>query len=413
MDLNNTAESQNNIPNPKRTNFIPKIIVVALVFVFGFWLGQTIILPFTPDKPPIINLKNEDKPREIQVDFAPFWQVWSKVTESYLERTKIDPQDLLYGAIKGMVEGLGDPYTVFLPPDENKEFLLSLSGTYEGVGIELDIRDERLVVVSPIANSPASKAGVRPGDIITYINDDEASRLSIQEAVKKIRGKADTQIRLMVERNGKELTFNLTRAEITLKSAEYKDLGGGIAHIKVTRFGDNTLADWNKAVTEALSKNSNKLILDLRNNPGGRLDYAVELVSDFVPEDTVALIEEESSGRRTEFKTEKPPKLQNVKVVVLINKGSASASEIVAGALRDLKGIALLGETSFGKGTIQRVDDFPDGSGLHLTFAKWLTPKGTWVHGKGIKPDVEVALTEADFEADKDPQLDRAIKQLK
>ncbi|OGY25298.1 MAG: hypothetical protein A2Z11_02970 [Candidatus Woykebacteria bacterium RBG_16_43_9] len=397
----------------KISETLPRLIFIIIIFVFGIWVGQNVALPFAPDRGSLFSISNQNTPREIKADFAPFWEAWDTVTSEFLERNKLDPQDLIYGAIRGMVQSVGDPYTVFLDPKQNSDFELSLSGTYEGIGIEIDIRDNQLVVVAPIDGTPAQKAGVQAGDKILEIDGEDTVVMTIQEAVQKIRGEMGGDVVLKLGRNGKNLDVTITRAKIVIKSVEFEDLGGGTARIKINRFGDNTFAEWSKGVNQFVSGGFKKLVLDLRNNPGGRLDHSISIAGDFVNKGTTVVMEEDSSGKQIPFKTENQPRLKGVKVVVLLNKGSASASEIVAGALRDTLAVKLVGETSFGKGTIQRVDDFPSGAGLHITFAKWLTPKGTWVNQKGIKPDIEVKLTEKDIKAKRDPQLDRAKQLLK
>jgi len=405
--------SQINKPKIDLSLLVPKIIFVVLVFASGVWLGQNVALPFGQPKSPLFRILNKNTPREIQVDFAPFWDVWSEVTTNYLERAKLDPQKLLYGAISGMVGAVGDPYTVFLDPGENRDFELSLSGTYEGVGIELDIREGKLVVVAPIEGTPAAKAGVRAGDTILEINGADSSTLTVQEAVEKIRGKAGTSVRLKLARDSQVLEVTIPRAKITLKSVEFADLGGGMAKVKITRFGENTISEWDQVVNQVISGGHRKIILDLRNNPGGLLSDAITISGDFVSKGTSLMWEEEASGRRTPSVSQGEGRLRTVKLVVLINKGSASASEIVAGALRDSLGAKLVGETSFGKGTIQKPENLRDGSGLHITIAKWLTPSGFWVHKVGLKPDFEVKLTDADIAAGRDPQLEKAKELLK
>lgn len=395
----------------KISEIIPKFVFIAIVFAFGIWVGQNVVFPFSSDRAPIFNISNQNTPTQIKADFAPFWDAWDKVTSGYLERSKIDPQKLIYGAIAGMVNSLGDPYTVFLDPEQNREFELSLSGTYEGVGIEIDIRDKTLVVVAPIDGTPAQKAGVQAGDKILQIDGEDTSGMSIQDAVAKIRGERDTKIVLGLGRDGKKLEVTITRAKIVIKSVEFEDLGDGMAKIKITRFGDNTFSEWSKAVNKFVATGYKKLIIDVRNNPGGRLDHSISIAGDFVNKGTTIVIEEEASGKQIPFKTENNLRLKGVKTVVLINKGSASASEIVAGALRDLLGVKLVGETTFGKGSIQKVEDLAAGAGLHITFAKWLTPKGTWVNQEGLKPDIKVKRTPEDVKANRDPQLDKA-KQL-
>jgi len=410
---NQSSSNKNRKFKDTFSNLFPKIIFVVLVFAFGVWIGQNVTLPFGSQNAPLFRISNKSTPKEIQVDFAPFWDVWERVTSGYLDRTKLDPKKLLYGAISGMVGAVGDPYTVFLDPTENEDFTTSLSGTYEGIGIELGASNGATVVIAPIDGSPASKAGVEAGDKILAIDGADASAMTLQDAVNKIRGKEGTNITLKLERAGKSFDITLTRAKILIKSVEFKDLGSGTAQVKVSRFGDNTLSEWNDAVGKVVSGGYKKIILDLRNDPGGRLDYAIDIAGDFVSRGKTVMLQEDASGKRTPFSSDNEGRLQDVQVVVLINKGSASASEIVSGALRDTRGVKLVGETSFGKGVIQRVDSLSDGSGLHITFAKWLTPSGFWVNGKGLKPDIEIKLTDDDKNAGRDPQLDKAKELLK
>lgn len=406
--------NQTNKPKINFSTLAPRIVFVILVFAFGVWVGQNVALPFGKQNEPVFRILNKNAPLGVQVDFAPFWNVWDEITANYLERSKLDPKQLLYGAISGMVEAVGDPYTVFLNPEENRDFELSLYGTYEGVGIELDVRDGKLVVLAPIEGSPAAKAGVRAGDAILEINGVDSSTLTVRDAVKKIRGKAGTSVKFKMSRDGKTFDVEITRAQITIKSVEYKDLGQGVAQVKIIRFGSNeTEKEWGEAVNKLVAGGFKKIILDLRNNPGGLLETAVTVSGDFVPTGTTVMLEEDSSGKKVPLNSKEDPRLANVKLVVLINKGSASASEIVAGALRDIRGVQLVGETSFGKGTIQKPENLSDGSGLHITIAKWLTPSGFWVHKVGLKPDVEVKLTEDDIKNNRDPQLEKAKELLK
>lgn len=388
------------------------IILGVLIFLVGVWFGQNFDFGANNGrpKPSIINLLNRSTPSQVNVDFNQFWKVWDTLTGSYLGKKDIDQQKLLYGAISGMVNALDDPYTVFLDPSQNQAFNADLSGTYEGVGIEIGSRENKLIVVSPIDGAPAAKAGVLAGDHIAKINDKDTTTLTIPQAVKEIRGSAGTEVKLTLVRNNREIEVSLKREKITVKSVQFVDKGNSLAVIKISRFGDNTQDEWNEVVTRFTTEGYKKLIIDLRNDPGGRLDTAIYISNEFVSTNVTLLQEEDSEGKREEFKSTREGRLQNITPVVLINKGSASASEILAGALRDLKKASLVGETSFGKGTVQKVEDLAAGSGLHLTVAKWLTPSGTWVHGKGLKPDHEIALTEADINSGKDPQLDKAVQ---
>ena len=396
----------------KYEDFIPKVFGAIIILLAGIWIGQSFVLPFG-SRDPIYNFTNRDTPKHITVDFQPFWDVWDQLSESHLNKSEIDPQKLLYGAISGMVGAVGDPYSVFLDPLQNESFLSSLAGSYQGVGIELGARDGKLVVISPLDGTPAQKAGVKAGDFIIGINGEDATSISVPEAVQLIRGEAGTEVTLLLQRKGKApFEIKITRGNITIESASLT-VRNEIPVIKLSRFGDNTQQDWDKIVNEILTKNYKKIILDLRNNPGGRLDLSIYIAGEFLSNGKTVLIQEDAGGNQEKLNNDRDGRMQNVKLIILINEGSASASEIVAGALRDINNVQLVGKTSFGKGTIQKVEDFADGSGLHITTAKWLTPNGTWVNDTGLKPDVEVERTDKDFEAGKDPQLDAAIKLLK
>jgi carboxyl-terminal processing protease len=395
----------------KFEDMLPKIVAVLIIFLAGIWVGQNVALPFG-SRTPIFNFTNTKAPSNVNVDFSPFWDVWKEISETHLDRSDIDPQKLLYGAISGMVKAVGDPYSVFLDPSQNEAFLDSLLGTYEGVGIELGARDGKLVIIAPIEGTPAEAAGVRAGDFIIGIDGRDATNITVPEAVGLIRGEAGDKVKLLLQRKGKDpFEVEITRKKITIKSLSLSE-ENSIPVIKLSRFGDSTNSEWDKAVNNILTKNYRKVILDLRNNPGGRLDQSVYIAGEFLPKGTVVLIQEDSKGEQVELTNDRDGRLQTIELLVLINEGSASASEIVAGALRDNKGTKLVGEKTFGKGTVQKVEDLPDGSGLHITIAKWLTPAGTWVNATGLSPDVKVEKTEEDYEKDLDPQLNRAIKLL-
>ena len=388
--------------------YITLLISALIIFLAGVWFGQVAVLPFGSNQK-IINLTNKDTPSYVNVDFAPFWSVWEQVTRNHLNSENVDPQKLLYGAISGMVNAVGDPYSVFLDPKQNAEFLSSLSGTFEGVGIELGSRNNKLVVVAPLEGTPAELAGIRAGDMIVAIDGKDTTSIAVPEAVQKIRGDAGTKVKLTIKRGDKPpFDVVITRGKINVKSVRLVT-EKNIPVIRLSRFGDNTQTEWDEAVNQIITKNYKKIILDLRNNPGGRLDSAIYIAGEFLPKNAVVTIQEDADSRREQYRTDREGRLQNVELVILINEGSASASEIVAGALRDSKKVKLVGMKTFGKGTVQKVEDLGDGSGLHLTTAKWLTPNGTWVNEKGLEPDIKVDKTEKDFETGADPQLDRAI----
>jgi carboxyl-terminal processing protease len=368
-----------------------------------------------------IKVERQLPPDKSNIDFSLFWKVWDTLSAKYFDKTKLDTRNMIYGAISGMVSGVGDPYTVFLPPEESKVVAEDLSGSFEGVGIEIGFIGTQLAVISPLPGSPAEAAGAKPGDLILGIKDEAkgvdrgTGGMNRNEAVQIIRGKAGTPVTLTLMREGSASPFEITivRAKIDVPSVVTAYVGdnGSVAHVRILKFGAETENEWNKAVREILKKQEVKsMILDVRSNPGGYLQAAVDIVSEFVKTGSIGVIEERGDGTKIEFKTERLGLLTNMPVVVLINKGSASASEILAGAMRDLKQSKLIGETSFGKGTIQEPINLDSGTRLHITIAKWLTPNGTWVHEKGLTPDIEV---KDNAETKEDEQILKAIEILK
>lgn len=394
---------------------LPLIIGFLVVFFAGWQLGFSGYQLNLSLNPPELKIENK-RVSSGSIDFSILWQILDRVNADYLFRP-VDGTKLLYGAVSGLVEALGDPYTSFLDPTENLQFNDSLEGVYEGIGAELGVRNEQLIIVAPLDGSPAQQAGIRPGDKILEIDGVSTTGLSITEAIAKIRGESGTKVALTLQR-GTAAAFEvtITRARITVKSVSYADKGNGIYYIEVSRFGDSTNSEWDEVVTKIRQGGTiNGIVLDLRSNPGGYLNAAVYLSSEFLRDGTV-LIQEDSSGSQSPLAAESTKNnhaFAGKPVVVLIDGGSASASEILAAALKERAGAILVGEKSFGKGTVQDSEDFADGSSLHLSVAKWLTPSGEWVHEKGITPDHAVSLTDADIDADRDPQLDKALELLK
>lgn len=393
------------------------ILIVILAFLLGWQFGHRDVQFKLLNYKPTLSIIDKEPPKNINVDFKLFWDTWDLVSRTYLNKKAIDPNKLFYGAISGMVASLGDPYTVFLPPEQQKFTKDELSGSFEGVGIELGFdKDKRLAVVAPLDGTPAQKAGIKSGDIIVKIDGKDSSNISLPEAVNLIRGPKGTKIALTIFRSGDSNTkdISLLRDTIIVKSVNLKfentTNGKKVAIIKLSRFGERTESEWNSAVSDLLAANPQAVILDLRNNPGGFLEGAAFIASEFLEGGNVVL-QEDSEGNKIPFKVTRPGKLTKIPLEVLINKGSASASEIVAGALQDRKRATLIGEKSFGKGTIQNAEDLAGGAGIHITIAKWLTPNGRWVNDlQGLDPDVFVAADNEDVT--KDPQLDKAIELL-
>ena len=392
---------------------------IAFIFVSGYFLGSN-GFRLESGSFPKITIERTNPKNHQDVDFSLFWRVWDTIDSSYYDKTKIDVSKMVYGAISGMVSSLGDPYTAFLVPEENKVVEEDLSGSFEGIGIQIGFKGKNLAVIAPLPNSPAEKVGIKAGDFIVGIADSAkgidtgTQGMNLSDAVKIIRGKSGTKVTLLLLRDGstEPIKVDVVREKLDVPSVVVNYVESGkIAQIKILKFGADTDSEWQKAVNEVTSKGSsiNGIVLDLRNNPGGYLQSAVDIASEFVNVNTTVVIEDRGEVKN-EFKTERVGKLGNYKVVVLINGGSASASEILAGALSELKGYKLVGEKSFGKGTIQEPLQLEKGAGLHITTAKWLTPKGNWVHEKGLEPNIKV---EDNSETTLDEQLQEAVKVIK
>ena len=393
------------------------VLIVILAFLFGWQMGHRDVTVKWATYRPTVSVINKKPPKNINIDFKLFWDTWDLLSRTYLDKKAINPEKLFYGAISGMVSALGDPYTGFLPPEQQKFSKEDLNGSFEGVGIQLGFnKDKRLIVMAPLDGTPAKQAGIKPQDLIVKIEDKDTTNMTLPEAVSLIRGPKGSKIDLTIFREGDKDTrlFTLTRDNILVKSVEvvYKDTKSGkkVAVIKLSRFGERTNDEWNEAVSGLISAGSEAVILDLRNNPGGFLEGAVFIASEFLEGGDVVL-QENSEGQRNAFKVTRTGKLTKMPAKVLINKGSASASEIVAGALQDRGRAQLIGEKSFGKGTIQEALELERETGIHITVAKWLTPNGRWVNdAQGLDPDVKIEIDQED--PAKDPQLDKALEML-
>lgn len=399
------------------------VLVVLTAFLAGWQLGHKDLQIKWVSFKPTITITSKEPPQNVNVDFKLFWDTWDLLSRSYIDKKALDPQKMFYGAISGMVAALGDPYTVFLPPGQQKVSKEELNGSFDGVGIQLGFnKDKRLVVIAPLSQTPAERSGIKPEDIIIKIDTKDTANMTLPEAVQLIRGPRGSNVTLTVVREGfdEPKEYSLIRDTILVKSVEanFKQTKGGkfIAVIKLSRFGERTEEEWKSGVSEILSKKVDGLVLDVRNNPGGFLEGAVFIASEFLPSGDVVL-QENNEGVRIPFKVSRNGSLTEIPLIVLINKGSASASEIVAGALQDRKRAKLVGEASFGKGTIQEAQDLPGNTGIHITVAKWLTPEGRWVNDtEGLEPDIKVEAPKAkEGEKDdstKDPQLEKALELL-
>ncbi|MDP2586479.1 MAG: S41 family peptidase [Candidatus Komeilibacteria bacterium] len=348
------------------------------------------------------------------VNFKNFWKVWDIIKNKHIDRGQISDTQLYYGALKGVVDALGDPYSVFFNPETSKEFNDELQGKFEGIGAEIGLRDERLTVIAPLPDSPAEKAGVKALDKIIAIDDKDTTGIALDEAVKLIRGDKGTTVTLSIIHQGqteaKKIT--ITRDTIKIKSVTYQNKDG-YAYIKISNFNSDTNALFLEAVNELVKTSPKGVILDLRNDPGGYLDMAVAIAGYWVERGQVVVKEEFSDAElNQDYNSSGLAQLKDYPTVVLVNGGSASASEIVAGALQDYGLATIIGTTTFGKGSVQELEKLSDGSSIKITIARWLTPQGRTIEKNGITPDLIVEIKEEDYEANKDPQLDQAIATL-
>lgn len=349
---------------------------------------------------PVIN-RQVGKPDS--VDFSLFWDAWDLVETKYVRDS--NNQDKLYGSIAGMIAGLGDPFSGFMKPADAERLNDDLDGNFEGIGAELVQKDNLITVVAPLDDSPAKKAGIQAGDIIVKINGQDAPP-TVEEAVSLIRGKAGTQVTLTLLRNGKLEEVTITRANVEVKNVTYRK-DGNIGIIKINQFSGNVTTLLDAALKQSETDAVHGIVIDLRNNPGGLLDISVQVASRFI-EPGVVVIERDKNKQETVLRTTEGIIPTKLPLVVLVNKGSASASEIVAGAIQDAGRASIVGETTFGKGSVQAVEPLKDGSVVRITVAEWLTPKKREINKQGIKPDIEVPLSEEDSAANRDPQLDKA-----
>jgi carboxyl-terminal processing protease len=433
MNQQSTQAVSPEIPEKQNSYFLPKkIFFTTLLVILAFYVGMAwgkrnisteekvkssdSVASFVKN---LTNPKdlfdNTEKDKPDKVDFDIFWKAWDKVDKKYVDENKLDPQKMVYGAIKGMIGSLGDPYSGFMDPQEAKNFNTDLEGSFEGIGAELGMKDNVLTVIAPIEGMPAQTAGLRSGDKIFKINGELTSDISIDEAVKKIRGPKGTEVTLTIVREGDSKTQDIVikRDTIEVKSVIYEKKEGNIGYIRITKFAEDTSKEFNKAAATAIADGDKGIIIDVRNNPGGFLNVAVEIASKFVPKDEVVVWEQSRNGDKNAFKALGGDSMSELPVVVLINEGSASASEILSGALRDDKHNKLIGKKSFGKGSVQQLEQLSDGSSLKITIAKWLTPSGQSIHQVGLSPDIEVDYTEDDYNNQRDPQLDKALEEIK
>lgn len=356
-----------------------------------------------------------EDPKE-EVDIEILWDVWNLLVQNYITPEELGSQKMLYGAIKGLTESIGDPYTVYMTPKENTEFHESLNGDLEGIGAELRYRNNRVEIVSPLKGSPAEKAGLLPEDWIVEVDGESIENFSLHETVERIRGPKGTSVQITVIRKqvNEPVTVEIVRQKVHVPSVDMRTVQEGgelFGIVEVNQFGTDTIREMFTMLSGLKEQNIKGLVIDLRFNGGGYLDGAIEMASFFLTKGKVVTVERRTGAPQTHYVTGVPI-LPEIPLVVLINQGSASASEIVAGALQDYSRATVVGVKSFGKGTVQEVIDLRRGGSLRVTVAKWLTPGGKDLAKEGIEPDIEVERTQEDLDADRDPQLEKALQIL-
>ncbi|MEK7664369.1 MAG: S41 family peptidase [Patescibacteria group bacterium] len=385
--------------------FYFSILVALFIIIFsaGFFVGKNQVI-CKACKPDI-------------VDFSLFWDAYNKLHSNFINPSQIDDQKIIYGAISGMTQSLGDPYTDFFDPKQAKIFQQDLSGSFDGIGVEVGIKKDQLTIISPLKGTPGEKAGLLAGDFIVKINDKSASDMTIDQAVSLIRGKRGTEVILTIFRDGWSQTkdIKIIRDTIKIDSVSFELKDEDIAYIQIYHFNQSLPSNFAKVSREILSSPAKKIILDLRNNPGGYLEICQNISGWFLNEGEILTIEDFGKAKeQKQYKAEGNGIFSKYPTIVLINEGSASAAEILAGALRDNRNVKLVGEKSFGKGSVQEVVKLQDGlSFLKVTIANWLTPKGNLISEIGLTPDIKVEISEEDINSGKDPQLKKAIEIIK
>lgn len=375
------------------------------LLTLGYWIGVT-GWPLAQ-----LGIATAAVPPAVRTTFAPFWETWNLVNERYYDQP-LDPETLTAGAIEGMLGTLDDPHTRYLPPAAEEAARSSMEGEIQGIGVLVEVLDGNITVVSPFEGSPAEAAGIEPGDVLREADGVELTGMNLPEAAELIRGPADTTVHLVIERDGQLIEKDVRRDVIEIPSVRGEMLEENIAYVRLSRFGDRTATELRDTFEQLLAQGPRGLILDLRNNPGGSLTTAVDVADEFLPEGTI-LIERFGSGRERVYEASDEGLAEDIPMVVLINEGSASASEVLAGALRDRGRASLVGVTSFGKGTVQEWHGLSNGGGVRFTIARWLTPDGTWVHEQGLTPDKVVPQPEqAEGEESVDTQLEAAVNYL-
>lgn len=391
---------------------VTAVIISAALVTAAFGGGYIVSSSVFPAHPQSVK---DNAPAEFQSNIGVFWEAWRLVHDQFYKPAKLDDTSLTYGSIAGMVDALGDPHTAFVDPRRADRLNTDLQGSFEGIGATVEMRSGRLTIVSPIKGSPAEARGIKPGDIVLKVNDTVIENMTVDEAVSIIRGPKGSKVTLTIQRaNTPVFTVDITRDTIRVPFVEgriIESTGTKIAYIRMSEFGSTAPQELHTQLVQLLAQSPKALIFDLRNNPGGFLDAAQQVSGEFLKPDSVALIEQMKDGQRQEFKVRGGGAALDIPMVLLVNGGSASASEIISADLRDYKRATIIGVKTYGKGSVQVPHQLSDQSQLRVTIAHFLSPKGLEIHQVGISPDIEVAdPTDAEVLQSKDPQLERAIQ---
>jgi carboxyl-terminal processing protease len=377
------------------------LLLGLIIFSGGYLLGQSSIAP--------VQLVGAafNTPAEVQQSFRPFWETWDFIHDEYFDQP-LDNERLVEGAIEGMLATLDDPNTVYLSPEHEQAARQALNGNLEGIGAEVTGENGQIIIVAPFEGSPAEAAGLKQGDILRQADGMDLTGMDVGEAAALIRGPAGTTVLLSIERDGEVFEVEVERDVINIPSVRGEILEDNIAYVRLSRFANNTTDNLSDVLEELLGQNPQGIILDLRSNPGGTLTSALSVADEFLPEGPI-LVERFGNGDEKLFEADDKGQAQDLPMVVLIDGGSASASEVVAGAIHDRDRGTLIGDTSFGKGTVQTWKELSNGGGVRITVARWITPDGEWIHGQGLEPDISVSLPDqidGDFT---DTQLQAAV----
>lgn len=391
------------------------LMVVALAFGAGLYVGERRVSEI--DKAAGLYNKETAVTLAEGTDFEPFWKAWNVLNSKFVSfKATTTDQEKVWGAIEGLAASLGDPYTTFFPPQESKDFEDSISGEFTGVGMEIGLRERVITVIAPLKGTPAEKAGIKAGDRVAKINGTTTADMTVEKAVSLIRGPKGTTVALTIAREGESdfIELKVTRDTINIPTIDAELRADGIFVIKLYSFSANAPGLFRNALQQFVDSGSDKLLLDLRNNPGGYLEVAVDMASWFLPSGKVVVTEENKKGGDSEVFRSKGYDIftDKLKFVILVNEGSASASEILAGALQEHGVATLVGTKTFGKGSVQELVKITPDTSLKVTVARWLTPKGVSISEGGLKPDVEVSISKEDAEKLRDPQLERAVSIL-